>query len=481
MHMNRLLPNALVAVALSLAGCSSPAPPSHPEPVKPDPSHLPEAPPGVAKATRAVPEPPEPIPVAPQPVPRPEPEPPPAPAPVRPAKGRPLRPAAPALPAPDGTVVTVATAAQLLSAVAGARPGTTVLLADGRYVLAKPLHIRTDGLTLRGRSGDRAKVALDGAGTLGEAVWLSGCSGVTIADLTVRDVQWNGIKLNSETGVHRLRVYNCEFRNVWQRAVKAVAVPAADRERFRPADCRIEYCLFANDRPKRFGDDPTDTAATFGGDYVAGIDAMYATRWVIRDNVFRGLRGRTGQGRGAVLLWYDARACVVERNVVVDCDAGVSLGNALHDAGAPPHAVGCVVRNNCVTRAPEGALVALHTKDCKLLNNTICDTTGKIARGVRIEFGADGLEVANNLLAGPKIGSDTRSTIAVRNNREGVAADDFADAAAGDLHLARRVDGVTGAADALPDVPRDMDGRRRGRRTDLGAHEFGAEDEPPES
>jgi hypothetical protein len=372
-------------------------------------------------------------------------------------------------------VVAVGTAAQLYDAVARASAGTTILVADGRYVLSKPLHIRADRVSLRGASGDRTKVILDGGGTLGEAIWLSTCSGVTIADLTVRAVRANGIKLNSETGVQRLRIYNCEFRNIWQRAIKAVAVPEADRERLRPRDCRIECCLFANDRPKKFGDDPDDTPGTYDGDYIASIDLMYATRWVIRDNVFRGINGRTGQGRGAVFLWCDARDCAVERNVIVDCDAGVSLGNALHEPNAVPHCTGCVVRNNCITRAPEGGIAALYTKDCKILHNTVCDTAGKIVRGVRVELTADGLIVANNLLAGPKVVINTKSRVAVQNNREGATANAFVDAARGDLHLAERINGVVSAGELLPDAPRDLDGRRRGSRTDLGAHEFSAE------
>jgi hypothetical protein len=119
--------------------------------------------------------------------------------------------------------------------------------------------------------------------------------------------------------------------------------------------------------------------------------------------------------------------------------------------------------------------VALYTKDCKILHNTVCDTTGKIVRGVRVEFAADGLVVVNNLLAGPKIAIDTRSRVEERSNREGVAASAFVDAANGDLHLAERIDGVVDAGQALPEVPRDLDGRRRGNRADLGAHEFSPE------
>jgi hypothetical protein len=387
----------------------------------------------------------------------------------------PLRPAAPPFPAASGSVIAVSTTAELVAAVARVPAGGTILLADGRYVLTSPLHVRTDRVTIRSRSRDRSRVVLDGGGTLGEAVWVSGCADVAIAHLTIQNVRWNGIKINSDSGVQRLRVYDCVFRNVWQRAVKGVAVPRADRERLRPRGCVIEFCLFENDRPKEYGDDPDDTAATFGGDYVGGIDAMSATGWVVRDNLFRGIRGRTRQGRPAVFLWVDSRDCVVERNVVVDCDAGVWLGNATRDPADPVHATGCVVRNNCFTRAPEGAVTAIHTRNCRIVHNTVFDPDSRLRRGVRVVGEAPGLVVAYNLLAGARVQVESESKIEVKGNVEGAAAGLFVDPGRGELHLIGRPAGVVDAAAADVDVAEDLDRRRRGPRPDVGAHEASPE------
>ena len=67
---------------------------------------------------------------------------------------------------------------------------------------------------------------LDGGGTLGEMLAIRRCSGATVADLTIRDVRWNGVKLDSDTGVQTATVRNCVLRNIWQRGVKGVKVPA---------------------------------------------------------------------------------------------------------------------------------------------------------------------------------------------------------------------------------------------------------------
>lgn len=374
--------------------------------------------------------------------------------------------------APEGDVIRAGDVAGLFAAAERARPGQTILLADGEYRLTRRLEIRTDRVTLRGASGQRERVILDGGGTLGELLALTACSGVMIADLTVQNVRWNGIKINSETGVHRLRIRNCVLRNIWQRAVKGVMVPEADRERLRPTGCRIEHCLFTNDRPKRFEDDPADTAENFGGNYVGGIDVMFARDWVIRGNTFRGIQGRTREARGAIFLWHDTRGCVVERNVVIDCDSGICLGNSHRPAEIAVHCTGCVVRNNFVTRAPENGILADYTRDCKILHNTVHDPGSRQGRLIRLVHDNPGLVVANNLLSGPPIRNESPSRIELKNNLVREMTSAFVDPAAGNLRLtARAVDAIDRAV-PLPEVSDDIDGRRRGPKPDIGAHEL---------
>ncbi len=207
---------------------------------------------------------------------------------------RPWFPQAPPLPPPAGEVIRAANIEELHAATQRVAPGGTILLADGVYRVTRPVILATDRVTLRSASGQRSRVVLDGGGTLGELLTVRACTGATIADLTVQNVRWNGIKLDTDKNVQRATIRNCILHNIWQRAIKGVKVPEAHRETTRPRDCLIEYCLLTNDRAKRFEDDPADTPSTFGGNYIGGIDAMYATGWTIRDNVFVGIHGRTG-------------------------------------------------------------------------------------------------------------------------------------------------------------------------------------------
>jgi hypothetical protein len=378
-------------------------------------------------------------------------------------------PKASPLPQAQGESVEVATVEELIKAIEEAQAGQTILIADGHYMMPRYVEIRANDLTLRSTSGHRQRVILDAAQSRhGELLGVRACSGVTIADLTIQNVRTNGFKINSETNVQRLTIYNCMIHNVWQRGVKGVKVPPENREAVRPKDCRIQYCLFYNDRPKRLSDDPADIA---NGNYVAGIDVMYAKDWIISDNVFVGIQGSTYEGRGAIFLWFDARSCVVERNIIIDCDVGLQLGNPHRADNVEYHCVGCVARNNFITRAPEAGIVTVYTKDCKVLHNTIHDPRSRMTRLIRTVFANDGLVVANNLLSGPGMRNESDSGIEFTGNLIKDMTEAFVDPAHGNLHLTEAATDAIDKAVALDEVVEDIDRQPRAA-PDVGADEW---------
>ncbi len=379
-------------------------------------------------------------------------------------------PKAPPLPKPSGQIIEVSSVQGLVKAVDEIKPGGTILLADGHYMMTNYIEIKADNVSLRGASGHRERVVIDGAKSRhGELVGVRGCSGVTIADLTIQNIQYNGFKINSETNVQKLTIYNCIIHNIWQRGVKGVKVPKKNREATRPKHCRVQYCLFYNDRPKRLSDDPRDIA---GGNYVGGIDVMYAKNWVISDNVFVGIRGRTREGRGAVFMWFDSQDCVVERNIIIDCDAGICLGNPHRADGIKTHCRRCVVRNNFITRATEGGVVPVYTRDCKILNNTIHEPDSRQGRLIRIVFDNDGLLVANNLLSGPKIRNESDSNIRFVSNLEKDLTAALVNPSQGNLHLTASAGDAINKAEPLSEVTGDIDREPRRTKPDIGADEL---------
>jgi hypothetical protein len=379
-------------------------------------------------------------------------------------------PHAPPLPVPQGSIVKVSTVDELMKAIDEARPGRTILVADGHYFMPRYVEIHADNVTLRGASGNRARIILDGARSQHiELLGVRACSGVTIADLTIQNIRANGFKINSETSVQKLTIYNCVIHNIWQRGVKGVKVPPEGREAIRPKGCRVQYCLFYNDRPKQLSDDPADIAQ---GNYIAGIDVMYAKDWVISDNVFVGIQGRTQEGRGAIFLWFDAQGCMVERNIIIDCDIGLQLGNPHRADGVQYHCVGCVARNNFITRAPEAGIVTVYTKDCRILHNTIHDPHSRLGRLIRTVFANDGLVIASNLLSGPGMRNESDSDIKSSNNLSRDLTGAFVDPDHGNLHLKPTAHEGIDKGVALPEVGEDIDGQRRDPKPDIGADEL---------
>jgi len=389
----------------------------------------------------------------------------------------PWYPQAPPLPPPGGEVIRVENVTQLFAAAEQVSPGGTIMLADGFYAMPRYFELHTDNVTLRSATGQRDSVILDGTHSQhGELVGVSRCTGVTIADLTIQNIKWNGFKINSNLHATRVTIRNCVIHNIWQRGVKGPAMDEQDRGHVWPTDCCIEYCLFYNDRPKAYADDPADTPDNFGGNYIGGIDAMHARGWVIRDNVLSGIHGRTGEGRGAIFLWNESHDCVVERNIIIDCDCGICLGNPSRRPDTPWHARRCLVRNNFVTRCGETGVLAAHTRDCRVIHNTIHDPASQLRRLIWVQDDNDGLLVANNLLSGPDVlRTGTGPVVLQHNVAQTDLAASFVDAAAGNLRLRAS---VPGDCACLADAPQDIDGCPRPAQPAAGAHQYPAAQPP---
>ncbi len=385
-------------------------------------------------------------------------------------------PKAPPLPPPAGRrVIRVSTVDELYEAAEKIKPGGTILIEDGHYMMPRYFALHTDNVTMRSASGQRDRVVIDGARSRhNELVAVSRCRRVTIADLTIQNIEANGFKINSDTGVHEVTIYNCVIHNIWERGVKGVPGPVVEGKRIPPRNCRVQYCLFYNDRPKRLSDDSAEAEnpERFGGNYVGGIDIMTAKEWVISDNVFIGIRGRTGAGRGAIFIWNGSEDCIVERNIIIDCDSGICLGNS-HRSRWPIHCTRCIVRSNFVTRCPENDILADYTRDCRIYNNSVHDPESRLQRLIRVVHDNDGLLVVNNLFSGPGIRVEmVEGEIDLRNNVIKDLADRFVDPLKGNLHLTATAREVIDRAEPLKEVAEDLDGEPRGEKPDIGADEF---------
>jgi len=426
-------------------------------------------------------------------------------------------PQAPPLPPPAGKTIKVTTVEELFAAAQNVQPGETILIADGHYMMPTVFTINTDRVTVRSESGDRSKVILDGADSAhGELFGFTECHGSTVADLTIQNIMHNGFKFNGNLGrsVRDLNIYNCVMHNIWQRGVKSVSGPEATADSDLPPrpskdgtpplprhfvdGCSIRYCLFYNDRPKRFEDDSyeLENPDNFGGNYIAGLDVMSARGWAISDNVLINIKGRTGGSRGAIFLWQGSEDVRIERNIVIDCDSGMWLGLSY----PPDDNRSCVrylVANNFITRPRCAGILLGRQTGSRILHNTICDPvdiTARIAgtdiddggvlfdkpeprcRPLRIGLDNENLLVANNLMNGPSDihVNECAGQLQLRHNLwlPETTPSPFVDPDRGNLHLKPEAKEMLTVDAIYEEVSEDIDGRTRGEAPTPGAHEI---------
>ena len=211
----------------------------------------------------------------------------------------PVRPAPP-LPPPAGQVVNVSTAAQLQSAVSALSSNTTILIAPGTYVLTTTLYINGTfaNVALRGASGNADDVVLAGPGMTNSnygnvpfGVWTGGnVQGVTIANLTIRDLYYHPIIFNA--GTQAPHVYNVRLVNAGQQFIKS----NPDGNGGGVNDGVVEYTVIEYDTTSR-------------DDYTNGVDVHTGRNWTIRHSLFRNIRAPQGQLAGpAILMWNGSAA-----------------------------------------------------------------------------------------------------------------------------------------------------------------------------
>ena len=373
---------------------------------------------------------------------------------------------APPLAPPSGATVNVSTESELQQAVKSLRSDTTILLAPGVYQLSSTLWINgaLERVEIRGATDNPGDVVLAGPGMRRASFGLvpygiyagGGAQGVTIANLTIRDIYQDAIVF---AGVQDPSVYNVRLVDSGGPFIRALA-----DESGRPANhgvvdyATVEYTATARDASS------------------SAIDIAGGEGWRVSHSTFRNMIAPARQiAAPAIHAWHGASGTVVEADSFVNCAQGVTYGA---DEGVSDHSAG-IIRNNVFFRAPgQAGDAAVHVNgspDTQVLNNTVY-ASGTFPVAIEYRFaGAQGVVVANNLADGSVVASDGASGTET-NNLPAATPDMFVDPARGDLHLtasaASAIDrGITAGA-----VTDDFDGvpRPQGRAYDIGAFEFGA-------
>jgi hypothetical protein len=373
-------------------------------------------------------------------------------------------PAVPPVPLPiTGTVVQVNTVQQLQHAVAAIASNTTILIAPGTYQLAAPLYVNGSftNVAIRGASGNRDDVVLVGRGMTVDGgvpfgIWTGGnVRGVTIANLTIRDVYSHPIILNG--GTQSPLIHNVRLVNAGQQFIKANPDGAGGG-----ADNGIvEYSVM-------------EYATTSRDYYTNGVDVHTGDNWIIRHNLFRNIRAPQGQLAGpAILMWNASTGTIVDGNTFIDCQREIALG--LVERTPNDHSGG-IVRNNFIYRAPtvagDSAIYVADSPGTQVLHNSIL-VSGTYANPIEYRFmHTTGVLIANNVLDG-RIAARDGATGSVSGNYTSSSAALFVNPPTGDLHLKPGAQVLLDRiATPMPNAGRDWDGHvRPAGATDIGADE----------
>jgi hypothetical protein len=366
------------------------------------------------------------------------------------------------------SVLEVGSVAELRSALEHALPKTAILLRDGTYLLDGPLNIDQPGVVLRGVSGQRSRVVLQGEGMQERQVGVAlavGASGVTLADLTIRNFGLHGIQVRGENGVANVQIHNVHVQDAGQQLLKGSLGDGSQRSKRCLVACsRFEY---------------TDYAL---GSYTNGVDVLGGIDWHVRDNYFVRIRGpERNRGAGpAVLFWRNSKGTIVERNTVLDCFRGIALG-LTDDPGDTQRAgaayfdhEGGIIRNNVVANlhrwADEGIEVNA-ARGVTIDHNTVF-VQGKMPWSISIRFAASSAIVRNNLTNRP-IAQRDRGRFTAQGNIPHAVAAWFVSPGEGDFRLRSAGLEPVDAAVSL-EVEWDAAGKRRPttQKADVGAFEF---------
>jgi hypothetical protein len=377
----------------------------------------------------------------------------------------------PNLGALTGQVVKVRTEAELQQAVRNLRSNTTVLIYPGTYELTNTLFIGNGvkNVVIRGVPADCHQVILKGKGmrqqdfgNVPHGIMVNDATDVVIAHLAVGDVWYHPITLQGQAGCKRVRIFNVRLFDAGEQFLKV----NPNKKGSGADDCVVEYCVF----------EFTDTARHA---YTQGMSVHGVANWTVRNNLFRNIRGPKEEPDvgGCIDIWSGSKNTTVEGNVIVNCRMGIRFGiiNKKKAEGIHDHEGG-VIRNNVVWRqpgavlSPDAGIVVSDSPNTKVLHNTVI-LNGTYSGGAIEYRWSNGVLLANNL-TDTMIWKREQASGREENNEVSTDRTIFVNAAVGDLHLAPKAETILTKVPRLADCPLDLDGQRRGPKSDVGASEF---------
>jgi len=334
-------------------------------------------------------------------------------------------------PEPGDRVITVSNIEELTNALSQAEDTTTIYLESGTYPVnpSSFVVIETPGITIRSLSGNRDDVIIEGGGMaadtsagIGHGIYIL-ADRITIADITIRDTRHHGIFVNP--GSDNNLFHNIRIIDTGEQLFKASGDSSMSPKNDSIIQCsRFEYTTTLDD-----ADD---------GYYTNGIDLLNSHRWIIRDNRFVNIRhhsGITNRLAGpAILVWRGSSDTLVERNSFMNCDFGISFGNA---GGTGIQHSGGIIRNNMIRgyMYSDFGIGIIKSTNARVVNNTIY-SPGSWAWSIETRYSeSTGVVNMNNLTDEPIFHDRDGASASLSSNITNAVSSFFIDETFGDFSL----------------------------------------------
>lgn len=280
--------------------------------------------------------------------------------------------------------IIVSTFQEFENALSAAQPGDSILVQDGIYRIQNTwaLQVRTNNVTIKGQTGVRENVVIQGRGMNADShhgFWVN-ADHVTIQDMTIQDVRNHCIQTHVDADY--LRVQNCILRDAGEQMLKVPRDDSVDSpsEGGLVQDCLFEYSQGIGPRY-----------------YIGGIDCHYAKDWIVRRNVFRDISSpEQVVAEHAIHFWNASENTLCENNLIMNCDRGIGYGlsNSSHKNG--------IIRNNIIfhDESPGGgfadvSIEALNSDNTVIYNNTIYQEHSNYFAAIK-NWGGKNVSILNN-------------------------------------------------------------------------------------
>lgn len=335
----------------------------------------------------------------------------------------------------------------------------TILLEDGVYTLDDMLWVAASGVTVRSISGNREAVIIEGRGMWGSVSHIFNVAGsnFTVRDVTLRRVSAHAVQLQLD--IDSVLIRNVHILDTCEQMVKVAYDPG--NPSLSSDNGIMEHCLLEY------------TAGIGPQYYIGGIDAHNAKNWIVRDNIFIGIRSPGDEiAEHAIHFWSGSENTLVERNLIINCDRGIGFG-----LGYRGH-TGGIIRNNMIYHdSSEGFAdvgIGLESAvNAQVYNNTIFMEQSYL-NAIEYRFTTTtGTFIANNI-TNKAITRREGAYAEVTNNVTHAEASWFVNPAEGDLHLSTAISDVVDQGQSISGLTDDFDGSSRpeGNSYDIGADEY---------